>query len=92
VQKIANVEVFLDNGSLGAATINTIPRPDVSSRTPVSSWRVPVNLDQTPRGEHTIRVVGTDAFGNRRQFASVRVFFNGPGGNCVNRRRTSGAH
>lgn len=92
VQKIANVEVFLDNGSLGAATINTVPRPDVSSRTPVSSWRVPVNLDQTPRGEHTIRAVGTDAFGNRRQFASVRVFFNGPGGNCVNRRRSSGAH
>lgn len=92
VQKIANVEVFLDNGSLGAATINLVPRPDVSSRTPVSSWRVNVNLDQTARGEHTVRAVGTDAFGNRRQFASVRVFFNGPGGNCVNRRRTSGSH
>jgi hypothetical protein len=92
VQKIANVEVFLDNGSLGAATINTVPRPDVSSRTPVSSWRVGVNLDQTPRGEHTLRAVGTDAFGNRRQFASVRVFFNGPGGNCSNRRRTTGSH
>jgi len=91
-QKIANVEVFLDNGSLGAATINLVPRPDVSSRTPVSSWRINVNLDSTPRGEHTIRAVGTDAFGNRRQFASVRVFFNGPGGNCINRRRTSGAH
>lgn len=91
-QKIANVEVFVDNGSLGAATLNTVPRPDVSSRTPVSSWRIGVNLDSTPRGEHTIRAVGTDAFGNRRQFASVRVFFNGPGGNCVNRRRTSGAH
>lgn len=91
-QKIANVEVFLDNGSLGAATLNLVPRPDVSSRTPVSSWRIGVNLDQTPRGEHTIRAIGTDAFGNRRQFASVRVFFNGPGGNCINRRRTSGAH
>jgi hypothetical protein len=90
-QKIANVEVFLDNGSLGAATINLVPRPDVSSRTPVSSWRIGVNLDQTPRGEHTIRAIGTDAFGNRRQFASVRVFFNGPGGNCINRRRVSGA-
>ena len=91
VQKIANVELFLDNGSLGAATLNTVPRPDVSSRTPVSSWRVGINLDQTPRGEHTLRAVGTDAFGNRRQFASVRVFFNGPGGNCINRRRTSGS-
>jgi len=90
-QKIANVEVFLDNGSLGAATLNTVPRPDVSSRTPVSNWRIGINLDQTPRGEHTLRAVGTDAFGNRRQFASVRVFFNGPGGNCINRRRTSGS-
>jgi len=89
-QKIANVELFMDNGSLGAATINTVVRPDVSSRTPVSSWRIGVNLDQTPRGEHTIRAVGTDAFGNRRQFSSVRIFFNGPGNNCINRRRTSG--
>ncbi len=89
-QKIANVELFMDSGSLGAATINTVVRPDVSSRTPVSSWRIGVNLDQTPRGEHTLRAVGTDAFGNRRQFASVRIFFNGPGNNCINRRRTSG--
>jgi hypothetical protein len=89
-QKVANVEIFLDAGSLGAATLNTVPRPDISSRTPVSSWRIGVNLDATPRGEHILRAVGTDVFGNRRQFSSMRVFFNGPGSNCSNRRRTAG--
>ncbi|MEO6486734.1 MAG: hypothetical protein ABIO78_02205 [Thermoanaerobaculia bacterium] len=88
-QRIANVEIFLDNGSLGSATLGGPPRTDVSSRTPVSTWRLPVNLDNTVRGEHTIRAVATDALGNRRQFATVKVFFGGPGTNCSNRRRAA---
>ena len=88
-QRIANVEVFLDNGSLGPATLSGL-RTDISSRTPVQSWTITVNLDQTARGEHTIRAVATDATGRRRQFASQRVFFAGPGNNCVNRRRVGG--
>jgi hypothetical protein len=87
-QKIVNVELFLDGNSLGAATLNTgSPRIDISSPTPVSNWRINVNLDTTARGERVIRAVGTDIFGNRRQFASQRIFFPGPGSNCTNRRR-----
>ncbi|GAC1395061.1 MAG: hypothetical protein NVSMB68_11950 [Thermoanaerobaculia bacterium] len=89
-QKIANVELFLDNGSLGTSSVNGVPRTDVSSRTPVYTFRVSVNLDATARGEHVLRAVGTDSAGNRRQFASQRVFFNGPGANCSNRRRSTG--
>ncbi len=89
-QKLANVEVFLDNGSLGTATVAGPPRIDVSSKTPVLTWRLAVNLDQTPRGEHIVRAVGTDALGNRRQFAAQRIFFGGPGQNCINRRRAAG--
>ncbi len=88
--KIANVEVFLDNGSLGPATLAGPLRMDVSSRTPVQAWRISVNLDQTSRGEHTIRAVATDALGVRRQFAAQRIFFGGPGSNCTNRRRVGG--
>ena len=88
--RIANVEVFLDGGSLGSATLFGPPRLDVVSTTPVQSWRISVNLDNTPRGDHTLRIVGTDINGNRRQFAAQRVFFNGPGSNCFIRRRTSG--
>lgn len=87
-QRLTNVEVFLDGTFLGAdGTFSGSPRLDVFSRTPVLPWRVNVNLDNTPRGERLIRAVGTDAFGNRRQFASVRVFFPGPGQNCGSRRR-----
>ena len=86
-QKIVNVEIFLDNTSLGAATLGGPERIDVSSSTPVSMWRVNVNLDQTARGEHQLRAIATDALGNRRQFASQRIFFPGPGGNCVVPRR-----
>lgn len=89
-QKIANVELFLDSGSLGTSTVGGPPRQDVSSRNPALTWRVTVNLDQTPRGEHILRAVGTDSLGNRRQFASQRVFFAGPGFNCTNRRRSVG--
>jgi hypothetical protein len=48
-QKIANVEIFLDNASLGRATIAGPPRTDISSRTRVQSWRISVNLDNTAR-------------------------------------------
>jgi hypothetical protein len=34
--------------------------------------------------------VATDALGNRKQFAAQRIFFNGPGQNCSNRRRAAG--
>lgn len=87
-QKIANVELFLDNGALGAATISGPTRTDISSRTPVQTWRIGVNLDNTTRGEHVLRAVGTDILGNRRQFASQRIFFPGPGGNCTTRVRS----
>jgi len=86
--KIANVELFLDGGSLGPAKLGP-PRIDVDSTTPVLFWRVSVNLDQTAKGLHTLRAVGTDVLGNRRQFSSVSVFFNGPGSNCFLRRRTA---
>jgi hypothetical protein len=88
VQKIANVEVFLDNGALGAATVGGPTRTDISSRTPVQTWRINVNLDATTRGEHILRAVATDILGNRRQFASQRIFFPGPGGNCTTRRQS----
>lgn len=89
-QKISNVELFLDNTSLGAAALSGPPRIDIPSRTPVTTFRVNVNLDATARGEHQLRAVGTDANGDRRQFAAMRIFFNGPGQNCTLRRRTSG--
>ncbi|MFZ2493548.1 MAG: hypothetical protein WA208_18875 [Thermoanaerobaculia bacterium] len=86
-QKIVAVELFLGSTSLGNATFGPNPRTDVSSRTPVLTWRVPVNLDETSRGERLIRAVATDALGNRRQFSSREIFFPGPGGNCGPRRR-----
>ena len=88
--KIANVELFLDGGSLGAANLTGPPRTDIPSTTPVQPWRVSVNLDATPKGEHVLRAVATDILGNRRQFASVHVVFGGPGFNCFIRRRASG--
>jgi hypothetical protein len=91
-QKIANVELLFDSGSLGTATLGGAPRIDVPSPagTPITAWRINVNLDQTPKGEHILRAIGTDSLGNRRQFAMQRVFFNGPGLNCTNRRRSTG--
>jgi hypothetical protein len=88
--KIANVEVFLDGTSLGPAAIVGPARIDVSSRTPVFTWRISVNLDNTPRGQHLLRLVATDINANRRQVASQSIFFNGPGQNCQQRRRSSG--
>ncbi|HEX2059184.1 MAG TPA: hypothetical protein VHK90_00440 [Thermoanaerobaculia bacterium] len=85
-QRIVNVELFLDNQVLGAATLGPT-RNDVSSKTPVLLWRVGVNLDNTPRGEYQLRALATDALGQRRQFAMKRVFFEGPGRNCSTPRR-----
>jgi hypothetical protein len=90
-QRIVSVEVFLDNTSLGNATLINLPRTDIPSRTPVNTWRIqPTNLDNTPAGDHLLKVVGTDANGNRRQVASQNIHFNGPGQNCAARRRSSG--
>jgi hypothetical protein len=85
--KITNVELLLDGGSLGSASLSGPPRIDIPSTTPVSTWRVSVNLDAITKGEHVLRAIGTDAAGNRRQFSSQRIFFPGPGSNCVARRR-----
>jgi hypothetical protein len=88
-QKIVNVELFLNNTALGAATLGGPLRFDVSSPTPVSMWRVGVNLDQTPAGEYTLRAIATDALGVRRQFAARPIHFGGPGSNCTTPRRRS---
>jgi hypothetical protein len=87
--KITNVELLLDGGSLGSASLAGPPRIDIPSTTPVSTWRVAVNLDAITKGEHVLRAIGTDAAGNRRQFSSQRIFFPGPGSNCVARRRAA---
>lgn len=86
-QKIVSVEVFLNNTPLGPATLGGPLRTNVSSRTPVTPWQVRVNLDATERGEYQLRAIGTDILGRRRQFASRRVFFEGPGQNCTAVRR-----
>jgi hypothetical protein len=91
-QKIASVELFLDGGSLGTASLSGPPRTDVPSKTPVTPWRINVNLDATPAGLHLLRAIGTDSLGNRVQFASQPVLFGGPGQNCTTRRRLAGIH
>lgn len=89
-QKINTVEIFLDNSSLGFATVGGPPRIDIPATTPVFTWRINTLLDTTTRGVHVLRAVGTDANNNRRQFASQSIFFPGGTGNCFNRRRTTG--
>lgn len=86
-QRITGVELFLDDTLLGNADLASIPRTDVSSTTPVLTWRLPVNLDLTARGSYQLRALATDALQNRRQFASRTVFFPGPGENCTTPRR-----
>jgi hypothetical protein len=89
-EKITNVELFLGNTPLGAATLG-LPRDNVSSTTPVRQFRINVNLDNTARGEYQLRAIGTDILGHRRQFSMKRLFFPGPGQNCVvPRRRAAG--
>lgn len=85
--KIINVELFLNGTSLGAATLGGVPRTDVSSPNVVLPWRIGVNLDATARGEYRLRAIATDALGTRRQFASIPMFFEGPGKNCTTPRR-----
>jgi hypothetical protein len=92
VQRVANVEVFLDNGSLGSAIIGTVPRIDVSSRTPVYTWRATVNLDSTSKGDHILRLIATDSLGNRKQVAAQRMFFPGAPSNCTVRRSRAAIH
>ncbi len=87
--KVTGVEVFLNNTPLGPATLGGPLRKEVSSSTPVTPWRIKVNLDATARGEYQLRVIGTDILGRRRQFANQRIFFEGPGSNCTNPRRRS---
>jgi hypothetical protein len=92
--RIANVELFLDGSSIGAVSPTDTARIDVPSTTPVQSWRVTASLAANlggtvnPGQEHLISAVATDINGNRRQFASKRIFFT-PNWqlNCVSRRR-----
>ncbi len=86
-QKIINVELFMNTTPLGAASLNGPTRPDISSNTPVYTWRINVNLDNTAKGEYQLRAVGTDVLGVRRQFANKRLYFAGPGQNCTTPRR-----
>lgn len=90
--KITNVELFLDGGSLGSASLAGAPRNDIPSTTPVFTWQIAANLDATPKGVHVLRAVGTDVNGNRRQFSSQPILFPGPGSNCVARRKAAGSH
>ncbi|MDX1582845.1 MAG: hypothetical protein R3338_04520 [Thermoanaerobaculia bacterium] len=86
--KINNIEVFLDDQSLGFATI-TRERTDISSTRPVWEWAISVNLDETAEGMHMLRALATDSEGNERQFDSMIQLFPGPDdGNCRARRRT----
>lgn len=78
-QKIVNVELFMNSTPLGAASLSGPARDDVSSTTPVNTWRINVNLDNTARGEYQLRAIGTDVFGTRKQFAMKRLYFQGPG-------------
>jgi len=94
MNRIANVELFLDGSSLGTVSPSDVVRTDIPSSTPVQNWRVTVTLPsnlggtQNPGREHLITAVGTDVNGNRRQFASQRFFFT-PNwqATCVVRRR-----
>lgn len=84
--RVSDVEVYLDDSRLGAATLGAV-RTDIPSRTPVVGWALNVNLDQVSQGDHLLRAIATDANGNRRQIASQAVYFGGPGRNCTTRRR-----
>lgn len=89
INKIVSVELFLNNTPLGPATLGGPLRKEVSSKTPVLPWNIKVNLDATARGQYTLRAIGTDILGRRRQFYSQPVFFEGPGQNCSTVRRRS---
>jgi hypothetical protein len=83
--KITSVELFLGSSSLGFATLDDQTPGDAF--VPIRDFRITVNLDDTVRGEHLLRAVATDQFGQRRQFYANEVFFPGPGQNCTTRKR-----
>lgn len=83
--KIVSVELFLDNTSLGFATLGRESVGD--SVLPIRDFRITVNMDNTARGEHLLRAIATDQFGQRRQFWVQEIFFEGPGENCTHRKR-----
>lgn len=94
--RIANVELFLDGASVGAVSPTDPARIDVPSTTPVQSWRVTISIpansggSTNPGREHLLTAVGTDINGNRRQFASQRIFFTPNWQSlCVSRRRAA---
>lgn len=87
-QRIVSVELFLGSTPLGMATLGR-PRNDIHSSNQVIGFGLRVNLDQVPAGNQTIRAIGTDSVGNRRQFASRVINFGGPGQNCTQRRRSA---
>lgn len=85
--KMTAVELYIDNDSLGFASLGE-ERYDVSNAPgPIRSFSINVNLDDETQGEHLLRAVGTDIFGNRRQFWTKEVYFPGPGENCTHRKR-----
>ena len=85
--KMTSVELYIDNRSLGFAQLGE-ERYDVDNASgPIRSFSINLNLDNELRGEHFLRAVGTDIFGNRRQFWTREVFFPGPGENCTHRKR-----
>jgi len=55
----------------------------------VFNWRISVNLDNTAKGEHLLRAIGTDILGQRRQFAFKRIYFPGAPNNCTIPKRRS---
>ncbi|MGK2856117.1 MAG: hypothetical protein ACSLFQ_02800 [Thermoanaerobaculia bacterium] len=85
--KMTSVELYIDSRSLGFASLGE-ERYDVDNASgPIRSFSINVGLDDELRGEHLLRAVGTDIFGNRRQFWTKEVYFPGPGGNCTHRKR-----
>jgi hypothetical protein len=85
--KLTAVELYLDDESLGFATLGE-ERYDVTNAPgPIRSFSLHVNLDDTHEGEHHLRAIGTDIFGNRRQFWTREIHFPGPGENCTHRKR-----
>ncbi|MFA6957849.1 MAG: hypothetical protein WC538_18440 [Thermoanaerobaculia bacterium] len=85
--KMTSVELFIDSASLGFATLGE-ERYDVTNAPgPIRAFSINANLDDQPQGEHLLRAIGTDIFGNRRQFWTREVYFPGPGENCTHRKR-----
>jgi hypothetical protein len=85
--KMTSVEIYVDNRSLGFAQLGE-ERYDVDNASgPIRSFSINVDLDNETTGSHLLRAIGTDIFGNRRQFWTKDVYFPGPGENCTHRKR-----